>query len=64
MCILHSLVKEFRRIGNKVTLIEAKSSLRGELTSNRAYYKDFSPGDICLLENYNYFKTHYGVLQY
>ena len=50
MCILHSLVKEFRRIGNKVTLIEAKSSFRGELTSNRAYYKDFSPGDICLLD--------------
>ena len=49
MCILHSFVEGLQRVGNKVTLNEAKSSLRGELTSNLAYYKDFSPDDICLL---------------
>ena len=49
MCILHSFVEGLQRAGNKVTLNEAKSSLRGELTSNHAYYKDFSQDDICLL---------------
>ena len=33
MCILHSLVKGLQRISNKVTLSEAKSSLKGELMS-------------------------------
>ena len=44
-----------QRIGNKVTLSEAKSSLRGELTSNHAYDKDFSPDDICLLDELQLF---------
>ena len=49
MYIFHSFVEGLRRIGNKVTLSKAKSSLREELTANHASYKDFSPDDICLL---------------
>ena len=41
MCNLHSFAEGLRRFGNKVTLSKAKSSLRGELASNHAYYKDF-----------------------
>ena len=55
MCIFHSFAEGLRRIGNKVTLSEAKSSLKGELASNHAYYKDFSPDDICLLDELQLF---------
>ena len=55
MCILHLFVEGLQRIGNKFTLSEAKSSLRGELTSNHAYYKDFSPDKICLLDELQLF---------
>ena len=55
MCILHSFVEGFQRIGNKVTLSEAESSLRGELTSIHAYYKEFIPDDICLLDELQLF---------
>ena len=55
VCILHSFVEGLQRIGNKVTLSEAKSSLRDELTSNHAYYKDLSPDDICLSDELQLF---------
>ena len=44
-----------QRIGNKVTLSEAKSSLRGELTAKHAYYEDFSPDDVSLLDELQLF---------
>ena len=49
------LWKACKRNGNKITLSKVKSSLRGELTSSHAYYKDFSPVDICLLNQLQLF---------
>ena len=43
MWILHSFMEGLQRIGNKGTLSGVKSSLREDLISNHAYYKDFSP---------------------
>ena len=55
ICISHLFVEGLQRIDNKFILSEAKSSLRGELTSNHAYYKDFSPDKICLLDELQLF---------
>ena len=55
MCILHLFVEGLQRIDNKFTLSEAKSSLRGELISNHAYYKDFSPDKISILDELQLF---------